>query len=162
MTRLSSRPLRGAALLALVAVWLAAMAAPLVAGAAEVRSQNGISYMSGGIGREDVDSMRAQAGRFNVRLSLISASTGESLSDVLVLVSNSDGKRLLRVVTEGPLLYVRLDAGAYVVTAEYQGQQRVVQVTAGPTPLDFVIRMPVNTLEDDWLYCETRSPRRER
>ncbi|MCY0853572.1 hypothetical protein [Cupriavidus sp. D39] len=128
----------------------------------QVQEMNGITYVSGGVGDDEVKAIRSIAGRFNVRLGFYNAKGGEALSDVAVSVVDSNGKRRLRVVSSGPLLYMRLPAGAYTLRAEYQDDSQARRFTAGHTPVSYVFRLRVNEMEDDWVYCESKCPRRGR
>ncbi|WP_144409816.1 hypothetical protein [Cupriavidus basilensis] len=128
----------------------------------QVQEMNGIPYVSGGIGDDEVKAIRSMAGRFNVRLGFYNAKGGEALSDVVVSVVDSNGKRRLRVVSSGPLLYMRLPAGAYTLRAEYQGDSQTRRFTAGHAPVSYLFRLRVNEMEDDWIYCDSKCPRRGR
>ncbi|GAB7540608.1 hypothetical protein [Cupriavidus sp. 8B] len=125
----------------------------------QVQEMNGITYVSGGIGDDEVKAIRSMAGRFNVRLGFYNAKGGEALSDVTVSVVDSNGKQRLRVVSSGPLLYMQLPAGAYTLRAEYQDDSHARRFTAGHTPVSYVFRLRVNEMEDDWVYCESKCPR---
>ncbi len=137
------------------ALSLIAIAAGSVATAApEIRFQNEIAYVSGGVGRDERDTMHAMAGRFNVRLNVVSAKTGEALSDVEISVVDDRGKLRLRVRTEGPLLYMRLPRGRYQMTAMYRGAMQTLNVQAGRQPVDAVVRLRIEPGADEWLLCK--------
>ncbi|MCA8150774.1 carboxypeptidase regulatory-like domain-containing protein [Burkholderia contaminans] len=75
----------------------------------------GVTYVTGGIGSDEVAAFRDVASRYNLRMTFASK-TGEYLSDVDVTIQ--DGMRhVLTVRTTGPLLYVRLPKGRYTVSA---------------------------------------------
>lgn len=139
---------------ALIASQLAVAAAPDIAVPPEVRFQNEIAYVSGGIGRDERDVMHAMARRFNVRLNVVSDKTGEALSDVDVSVADDRGRLRLRVRTEGPLLYMRLPNGHYQITAAYRGAMHTLDLQAGTQPVDAVVRLRVKPGADEWLLCE--------
>ncbi|MBF6989991.1 MULTISPECIES: hypothetical protein [Cupriavidus] len=86
----------------------------------DMRESTGIVYISGGIGTEEVDRMRELAPIFNVRIRFQQESTGASLSDVKVVVLNERNERLLRLETEGPLLYMKMPPGKYLLAMAYQ------------------------------------------
>jgi hypothetical protein len=129
------------------------------AAAPEVRFQNEIAYVSGGVGSDARDTMRAMARRFNVRLNVVSAKTGEALSDVDVSVADDRGTLRLRVRTEGPLLYMRLPRGHYRITAAYRGVMQTLSVRAGAQPVDAVVRLRIEPQADRWLLCKRGCPR---
>ncbi|MEW1781268.1 hypothetical protein AB0305_03610 [Arthrobacter sp. NPDC080086] len=132
----------------------AVAAEPNVVASPEIRFQNEIAYVSGGVGRDERDTMHAMAGRFNVRLNVVAARTGEALSDVDISVADDRGKLRLRVRTEGPLLYMRLPHGRYQMTATYRGAMQTVSVRAGKLPVDAVVRLRVEPGPDEWLLCK--------
>lgn len=90
-----------------------------------------IPYLSGGIGADDVARMRSLAPQFNVHLRFQDRSDGASLADVKVLLLNARHERVLRVVSEGPLLYMRVPPGQYYLAAVYQG---IIQALAERWP----------------------------
>jgi hypothetical protein len=114
-----------------------------------VQEINGIAYVSGGIGEDEVQAVRSMAGRFNVRLGFYDAKGGAALSDVVVSVDDAEGKRRLRVVTAGPLLYLRLPAGPYHLRAQYRGDSQSRRVAAGRTPVNCLFRLRVKEMDDE-------------
>lgn len=54
---------------------------------------------------------------------------GEYLSDVDTHIRAADGGVALAVVSEGPLLYVRLSRGTYRISASYKGMVRQAALT---------------------------------
>lgn len=147
------------AALALAASTHAGAAGPDAAVAPEVRFQNEIAYVSGGVGSDERAAMHAMARRFNVRLNVVSARTGEALSDVDVSVADHRGKLRLRVRTEGPLLYMRLPHGRYQITAAYRGAMQTQTVRAGASPVDTVVRLRTEPGAEEWLLCQRDCPR---
>ncbi|WP_254775717.1 carboxypeptidase regulatory-like domain-containing protein [Ralstonia sp. NFACC01] len=103
--------------------------------------------------------MHAMARRFNVRLNVVSARTGEALSDVDVSVADERGTLRLRVRTEGPLLYMRLPRGRYQITAAYRGVMQTLSIRAGAQPVDAVVRLRIEPGADEWLLCKRDCPR---
>lgn len=130
---------------------LAALALPCVAIQAvaqdlpPVRVQNGISYVTGGIGADESDALRAQAHRYSLRI-LFAAREGNYLSDVDVTISTRGGERMLNVHTEGPFLYVNLPPGAYRVDAHAGSGSETRPVTIVPhRGRDLLIRLDAPT-----------------
>jgi len=93
--------------------------------------QNGITYITGGIGQTEVETFRAQAHKYNLRMTF-TTKTGSFLSDVDVSIWSTARHRVLRVRTEGPFLFVRLPAGRYQIEVHLRSQNatQVVQVPA--------------------------------
>ncbi|ASW03506.1 hypothetical protein [Paraburkholderia aromaticivorans] len=94
-------------------------------------SQNGVSYITGGVGQDEVQAFRAAAPRYNLRMTFASKA-GSYLSDVDVTITSGAGRRVLTVRTEGPFLFVRLPAGRYQIGAQRRHitETRRVQVPA--------------------------------
>ncbi|WP_063534871.1 carboxypeptidase-like regulatory domain-containing protein [Burkholderia sp. MSMB1589WGS] len=105
----------------------------------EPATQNGIAYVTGGVGQDEVDALRAAASKYNLRMTFASRS-GEYLSDVDVTIRSAAAQPVLTVRTNGPFLYARLPAGQYRIDARYGGaeQRRSVRVPAsGGVHVDF-------------------------
>ncbi|WP_408475280.1 carboxypeptidase regulatory-like domain-containing protein [Paraburkholderia strydomiana] len=79
--------------------------------------QNGISYITAGVGEDEVAAFRSAAKRYNPRMTLASKA-GSYLSDVDVTITLTSGRQVLAVRTEGPFLFVALPAGAYRTAAK--------------------------------------------
>ena len=96
------------------------------------KMQNGITYLTGGIGQDQVQEMRADA-REGYKLQLVFATqkSGEYLADVKVTISDGKGETLIDVVSDGPGFYAKLPVGHYKISAENRGavQVRSIDVT---------------------------------
>jgi len=99
----------------------------------EVEQQNGIRYLSGGVGLDERDQMRATAAGFDLRMMFSYARSGEFIAGVDVTIRDAQGREVLVVPDAGPLLYAKLPSGIYRVTAEAEGgtQTRTVSVQQG-------------------------------
>ncbi|QPS40334.1 hypothetical protein [Burkholderia oklahomensis] len=105
----------------------------------EPATQNGIAYLTGGVGQDEVDAFRAAAPKYNLRV-MFASRNGEYLSDVDVTIRAASAQPVLIVHTTGPFLYARLPAGQYRIDAHYGGaeQRRSVRVPArGGVHVDF-------------------------
>lgn len=83
-----------------------------------------LNYLNGGIGREEVEAMRLQAKHFSLQVLFSQGKHGTLLTDVGLLISDSQGATVFRKKSVGPMLYVDLPAGDYKVTGLYQGQKQ--------------------------------------
>lgn len=94
-------------------------------------SQNGVAYITGGVGEDEVQALRAVAPQYNLRMTFASK-RGSYLSDIDVTITSDAGRPVLTVRTEGPFLFVRLPAGRYQVGAQMRHitQTRKIQVPA--------------------------------
>jgi hypothetical protein len=95
----------------------------------EVKSYQGIPYLSGGVSEEAREELKAEAEGFNLKL-MFATQSGHYLSDVKVSVQEAGGQTVLEAVSQGPWLYTKLPSGKYTVMAEAQGkvQQQTAQV----------------------------------
>lgn len=87
------------------------------------KTYNNIPYLSGGVGEEEIDLLRQMDGAYNVKL-IFAATEGNYLSDVHVLIEDSQGTKVLEAVSEGPWFYTKLSPGTYNVRAQAEGRTR--------------------------------------
>ena len=97
-----------------------------------VRSSGGIPYISGGIGADERQAMQTLASEYNLRLTFSQAGSGSLLADIKVGVIDSSGSKRLEVVSEGPLLFIRLPPGRYRLEAMHTGNRLEKNVTLPP------------------------------
>lgn len=88
------------------------------------------TYVSGGIGDEEVDEIRQRERDFNLKL-LFAERDGSYLGSVDVVVLDPKGEAVLEVNSAGPFLLAKLPPGSYVikVSMDGQAQQRKVLIT---------------------------------
>ncbi|ORC49899.1 hypothetical protein B2G74_18525 [Burkholderia sp. A27] len=120
-------------------VGLCASGAALAQSQPQPATQNGVSYITGGVGEDEVQAFRAVAPKYNLRMTFASK-TGSYLSDVDVTITSGAGRSVLKVRTEGPFLFVQLPAGRYQIDARmlHVTEARKIQIPArGGTDLRF-------------------------
>jgi len=88
----------------------------------------GIAFVSGGIGEGAQAQLLAREKEFNLKL-VFTLVEGNYISDVGVEVKDASGKTVISHVSEGPFFLARLPAGAYSLTAAYDGQSQTRKVT---------------------------------
>lgn len=93
----------------------------------QVQQQGNISYLSGGIGKEESDAMEATRHNYNLRI-MSADQTGHYSGNTHVMVSNLQHRTLLDI-TGGPLFYANLPNGRYIVKGSDDGQSRSQAVT---------------------------------
>ena len=94
-----------------------------------VETIGGISYITGGVGEEELAYLKAQEQNFNVRV-LIKAKSGDFISEIAVHITNSKKAEILRVESAGPYLYTKLPAGAYFIeTKSVNGAVKTTKFT---------------------------------
>jgi hypothetical protein len=92
--------------------------------------QTVIPWMSGGIGDEARDEMRKAADSYNVFI-VFSAPQGSYLANIQFSVTGRNGREVIKGVSEGPLLYMKLPAASYRVSALIDGVWQSKQIQAG-------------------------------
>jgi hypothetical protein len=92
--------------------------------------QNGISYMSGGIGLDEARFIQQSSG-YNLHMSFSVGSKNEYLPNEDVVVQNSQGHPIFTLNQAGPLVYVQLPAGKYTVVTTRHGEKRSSSVDIG-------------------------------
>lgn len=100
------------------------------AGALAKIDANGTLYISGGIGEEELEQIARESGEFNLKL-ILAEKTGTYVSDVQVVVFGANSSKVLEVSGAGPLVFARLPAGHYLVSATYGGMEKRAQVDVG-------------------------------
>lgn len=95
--------------------------------------QNGISYLSGGIGLDEARFVQQSHG-YNLHMSFSIGPANEYLPDVNVVVQNAQGHPVFSLDQAGPLVYVQLPPGKYTVVTTRNGQERrnTVDIGSGP------------------------------
>ena len=104
----------------------------------EVQTQNGIHYVTGGIGKEQSEALKMVAKDYDLMLTFATRG-GKYLADVDVQIADMHGNTLVDTVSKGPLFLANLPAGRYKVTAAEEGirQSRVVNI-GGKRPAEAV------------------------
>jgi hypothetical protein len=85
--------------------------------------QNGITYLSGGIGEDEARAI-GQAQGYNLHMTFAIGPENKYVPDVDVAVLNASGQTLLTLSDAGPLVYVQLPPGKYSVVATRNGEER--------------------------------------
>ena len=104
-----------------------------------IRQSGNIAYASGGVSEEARDNLSAIARDFNVKL-VLATKSGAYLSDVAVVVSDSQGQRVLAAKSDGPWFYAKLPSGRYTIEASSNGavmKKAVSVATQGTSQVDF-------------------------
>ena len=94
-------------------------------------SQNGIDYLSGGIGEEELTAIKQVTRDYNLHIMFSAGSTNAYVSDIKLTINRVRGKNLLSLEQVGPLVYIKLSAGQYDITAESEGHVQKRRITVG-------------------------------
>ncbi|MBI3145388.1 MAG: carboxypeptidase regulatory-like domain-containing protein [Pseudogulbenkiania sp.] len=97
----------------------------------KAQTQGQVAFLSGGIGAEEAEAMKAVRQDYNLQLLFAGKGSGEYLAHVAVVVRNARGDAVLDTVADGPYLYARLPSGQYQVSASYNDQSQTRKVRLG-------------------------------
>jgi hypothetical protein len=101
-------------------------------GAPREHRQGSVAYLSGGIGEEEREAIKAAAASYPLTLEL--ATTGPQrnpyIADARVEIRDTTGRAVLDATAQGPFVLVRLPEGTYTVDVDWNDaeQRRVVQI----------------------------------
>ncbi|CAI8731742.1 carboxypeptidase regulatory-like domain-containing protein [Pseudomonas sp. fls2-241-R2A-110] len=87
------------------------------------QEQNGIAYLSGGIGEDETKAIQQTTG-YNLHMTFTTGSEGKYVPDVELVIQSTQGQSVLTLSQAGPLVYVQLPAGKYTVVATRHGETK--------------------------------------
>lgn len=87
------------------------------------QEQNGISYLTGGIGLDESTALKQTQG-YNLHMTFSSGPNNQYLGSVDVVIRDTKGTALLSLSQVGPMIYVKLPAGKYIVLATLNGNEQ--------------------------------------
>ena len=88
------------------------------------KSEQGVSYITGGISEDEVEAIRPFISQFNLRVIFSEGSSGRSITDVNVNIYDTKGKLVFSAADAQPQLLVALPAGTYTIQANYNGDKQ--------------------------------------
>jgi hypothetical protein len=100
------------------------------------RTQGPVTYLTGGVGKEESDAIKRVQGRYPLSLLFVERggpNTWHYLANVRVTLRDATGKSLLETTADGPFLLAKLPEGRYTVVAEIYGKSitRQADLTQG-------------------------------
>lgn len=116
----------------LVVALSVATATPMAYALPQPKTENGITYVSGGIGEDEAKAMREEAKHYPLSMVFSANKNNEYLADVRVTIKDAAGKEVLSAISDGPIMLLKLPAGRYTIEAEVEGEtlRRTVHVRA--------------------------------
>lgn len=122
--------MRGSALIATVVLGVA-VCSPIFAPRAQ-EAQQGIAYVTGGVGVDERKALKALRDEFSVKLRF-AVQEGAYLANVEVRIQDAQGKPVLESTSSGPWFMVDLEPGTYTVLASDANEklEKQVQVQQG-------------------------------
>lgn len=107
--------------LSFVLVFVALLVPAWVIAQEDVATQGGVSFVSGGVGLDSQERLRAREKEFNLKL-VFTLVEGNYVADAGVVLKNAAGKILLEATADGPFFLAKLPAGKYTVIATLSGK----------------------------------------
>ena len=102
------------------------------------RTQGSITYVTGGIGKDESDAMKQAASRYSLAIEMSSPAgpRAEYVADVKIDIRDQRGATVLSTTSDGPMLLANLPPGRYTINADKNGrsQQRNIVVGSGARP----------------------------
>jgi hypothetical protein len=93
----------------------------------KVITQNGVSFVSGGIGVDSQERLNLREKDFNLKL-VFTLVEGNYLADIGVTVKNAAGKTVIEHTADGPCFMAKLPAGTYSVSVVENGKSQTRKV----------------------------------
>lgn len=120
------------------------------------KSQDGIEYLSGGVGVNAQDQINERARDFNLKL-VFTLNEGNYVADVGVALKDAKGRTVVEDVADGPFFLAKLPAGQYTVAATYEGRTVTRKLQVGKGLRTEYLRWPSNPQTDNPLPKESAS-----
>lgn len=115
------------------------------------QTENGVQYVSGGIGKDESDAFKAAKSKYPLSMTFAATSPASSaapyVAEVQVQIKDESGQTVLNLPSVGPYLLVDLQPGHYEVSATYQGDTQTHEVTVvgdGSADLRYTWRRPAS------------------
>ena len=107
--------------------------APQVTGtedALQPMTENGITYVSGGVSDEEQAKIKAMGQDYNLMV-LMAADEGNYFGSGDVTLTDDQGNTVLQTTTDGPMLFAKVPPGSYTVEASVVGNTQNQTVDVG-------------------------------
>lgn len=92
-----------------------------------------ISFLNGGVGKEEADALRAQAPGYPIEMVFVRKvdDREEFLADVHLVVTDADGRVVFDRPAQGPIFLARFPDGAYTISADFRGATQTRRIAVG-------------------------------
>ena len=120
-----------AAVMALGSLAVAGILTTAQAALPAVKHQGSVQYVSGGIGLDESEALKAAAKDYPLALTFAAQRDGKAdyVANVAVSIQDAHGKQVLKAESEGPYMLVKLPAGSHKVSATFNGKAQDREVT---------------------------------
>lgn len=98
------------------------------------KTQGSITYLTGGIGKDEATAVKHAESRYPLSLEFVQHAMprDEFLASVDVTIKDRAGKTTLKTTSDGPFLLAKMPAGRYTVIAEVKGKTLTRHFTLAP------------------------------
>jgi hypothetical protein len=100
--------------------------------ALQPRTEGGITFISGGVGMGERETLKKVEADYNLRLLFAAKNSGEFVAGVQVTIRDAKGKTVLDAVADGPRFFAKLTPGNYKVTVLHNGTPFTRSVKISP------------------------------
>lgn len=90
----------------------------------QVHNDQGVRYISGGVGESERAELNALSQQFNLRLLFAMQGSGDYLSAVQINIQDARGRTILTTQSKGPWFLAQLTPGNYTVEVSVPGQAK--------------------------------------
>jgi hypothetical protein len=96
------------------------------------QEQNGISYLSGGIGIDETEAIQQTKG-YNLHLTFSAGPSNEYVPNIDVVIQTLKGQTVVSMNQVGPITYVKLPADKYQIVSSRNGHEKreTIEVVGG-------------------------------
>ncbi len=109
------------------------------------QTQNGVTFVTGGVGRDTARAFREAAADFNLRATFTAPGSAFK-ANVKVDLRDAQGKTLVATNVPGPFFFAKVPPGTYDMTASYGDQsakRRLVVAAGGAAETTVTFDVPV-------------------
>jgi hypothetical protein len=121
------------------------------------QSEQGISYITGGISEDEADALKRYVKQFNLRVIFSEGASGRSITDVNVSIYNTQGQLVFSVNEAQPQLMLNLPNGTYTIGALYNGDKQSHKFTISSDKQKKIILNWKNVTDEDAMEENDRS-----
>lgn len=97
----------------------------------EVQTENAVTFVSGGIGICESQEMQRIAHTYQLALVFVQRTGNREnyLASIPIIITDSQGRRVLETVSKGPYLLANMPKGRYTVEASFNGEHKRQSLT---------------------------------
>lgn len=95
-----------------------------------------IDFITGGVGLEESGFIKQNFKNYSLRLAFTEGREAAYVLGVALRILNAKGHHVFEIADSGPLLYVDLPKGRYLLVAEYQGRKQSQWMTVSQKPFE--------------------------